>query len=67
MDKPLQGEIALVTGASRGIGAAIADEFRGQAGRRGLQLVVELDPLSVRADADACAVLLRVVADAECA
>lgn len=27
MNKPLQGEIALVTGATRGIGAAIADEL----------------------------------------
>ena len=39
MTKNLQGEIALVTGASRGIGAAIARQFAGDASP---QQVVEL-------------------------
>jgi two-component system, OmpR family, sensor histidine kinase QseC len=42
---------------------AIAEEFRGQAKRRGLDLTVSVVPLFLRADADACAVLLRNLLD----
>lgn len=42
---------------------AIAEEFRGQAERRGLELKTTVAPISLRVDADACAVLLRNLLD----